>query len=59
MRKDSAHARNHDLSAAAEIFTNCTYFPNALRILRVKGEPLENEEEQQGALCSGYACSGR
>jgi hypothetical protein len=25
MRKDSAHARNHDLSAAAEILANGTY----------------------------------
>jgi hypothetical protein len=30
MREDSAHARNHDLSAAAEIFANGTYFPNTL-----------------------------
>ena len=33
MRDDSAHARNHDLSTAAEIFANGTYFPNTLRIL--------------------------
>ena len=32
MREDSAHARNHDLSAAAEIFANGTYFLNTLRI---------------------------
>jgi hypothetical protein len=33
MREDSAHARNHDFSAAAEIFANCTYFPNTLCII--------------------------
>jgi hypothetical protein len=32
MREDSAHARNYDLSAAAEIFANDAYFPNTLRI---------------------------
>jgi hypothetical protein len=32
MREDSAHARNHDFSAAAEIFASGTYFPNTLRI---------------------------
>jgi hypothetical protein len=31
MREDSAHARNHDLNAAAEIFANGSYFPNTLR----------------------------
>ena len=31
MREDSAHARNNDLSAAAEIFANGTCFPNRLR----------------------------
>jgi hypothetical protein len=31
MREESAHARNYDLSAAAEIFANGTYFPNTLR----------------------------
>jgi hypothetical protein len=31
MREDSAHAQNNDLSAAAEILTNSTYFPNMLR----------------------------
>jgi hypothetical protein len=41
MREDSAHAQNHDLSAAAEIFANGTYFPNMLRILR----RLEEEGE--------------
>jgi hypothetical protein len=30
MREDSAHAQNHDLSAAAEIFANGTYFPYTL-----------------------------
>jgi hypothetical protein len=33
VREGSAHARNHDLSAAAEIFANGTYFPNKLRIV--------------------------
>ena len=33
MREDSAHARNHDLSAAAEIVANSTHFPNTLRII--------------------------
>jgi hypothetical protein len=33
MMEDSTHARNHDLSAAAEIFANGTYFPNTLRSL--------------------------
>jgi hypothetical protein len=28
--EDSAHAPNHNLSAAAEIFVNGTYFPNTL-----------------------------
>jgi hypothetical protein len=32
MTEDSAHARNHDFSDAAEIFANGTYFPNTLRI---------------------------
>ena len=31
MREDNAHAPNHDLSAAAEIFANGTYSPNTLR----------------------------
>jgi hypothetical protein len=29
MREASTHARNHDLSAAAEIFADGTYFPNS------------------------------
>jgi hypothetical protein len=31
MEEGRAHARNHDLSAAAEIFANGTYFLNELR----------------------------
>jgi hypothetical protein len=31
MKEDSAHARNRNFSAAAEIFANGTYFPNMLR----------------------------
>jgi hypothetical protein len=31
MMERSAHAQNSDLSAAAEIFANGTYFPNTLR----------------------------
>jgi hypothetical protein len=38
MREDSAHARNHDLSAAAEIFANGTYFPNTP--VQRCGEPM-------------------
>jgi hypothetical protein len=31
MREDSAHTRSYDVSAAAEIFADSTYFPNTLR----------------------------
>jgi hypothetical protein len=32
MREESAHARNQDLSAVAEIFANDSCYPNKLRI---------------------------
>jgi hypothetical protein len=34
MRDNSAHARNHDLSAAAQIFAKGTYFPSMLHTIK-------------------------
>jgi hypothetical protein len=46
MREDSAHARNHDLSAAAEILANGTHFLNTLR-------------SYQNSLIDGYFLVGK
>jgi hypothetical protein len=40
MNEKSAHARNHDLSAAAEIFANGTCFPNTLRVIIALSSPF-------------------
>jgi hypothetical protein len=48
MREDSAHARNHDLSAAAEIFAKGTYFPNTLRETPALEQAMKVQTESRG-----------
>jgi hypothetical protein len=51
MREDSAHARNHDLSAAAKIFAKGTYFPNSLVLQRLP-EPNQVTLKVEATLSS-------